>query len=184
MIVVYVMEDPRTGAPSQAIAIPQPGVWHGVSLRSPYLVSAGQSLEIGLSAQVVVEKPDPKLNELIYAPWIIGKHPGLDDDDNRPWWQLPQCLMPSERPLYAILGDAIQHGVDNPKHGTDCVCMDAVVWELRRHIDRVLPEVERHTIEIPDCPEPTIHLNPQQWEANMKARQRIHGLLHALMRSL
>ena len=47
--------------------------------------------------------------------------------------------VPSEEPLYAILERVVQHGVENPTHGTNCACMDAYIWEVRRHISRAVP---------------------------------------------
>jgi hypothetical protein len=56
-----------------------------------------------------------------------------------PTWDY--CMVPTERPLYAILADVVHHGVDNPKHGTDCACLDKYIYELRAHVTRALPEM-------------------------------------------
>lgn len=54
-----------------------------------------------------------------------------------PTWDY--MMIPSERPLYAILGDVVQHGVDHPTHGFNCSCLDEYVYEVRRHVHRALP---------------------------------------------
>jgi hypothetical protein len=62
--------------------------------------------------------------------------------------------------------------------------MDSIIWELKRHIDRALPEVERFIEEDPGSQEPTIHYRADQWAANMDARRRIVVILGALARDL
>jgi len=51
-------------------------------------------------------------------------------------------MIPSERPLYEILEQVVAHGVNNPRHGTDCSCLDTYIYEIRRHVIRAVPEPE------------------------------------------
>lgn len=52
-------------------------------------------------------------------------------------------MIPSRRPLYAVLEDVVRHGVDNPTHGIDCACLDTFSYELHAHVNRALPEIDR-----------------------------------------
>jgi hypothetical protein len=77
------------------------------------------------------------------------------------------CYIPSERPLYAILVDVVQHGVDFPTHGSDCVCMDAFSYEVHRHVARALGpgrNLETYT-------------DPVAWQKCFDARMRIKHIL-------
>lgn len=171
MILISFVEDPRTGFVSQRVVIPDHRMTMGVSLRIPEYYE-GRYLNIGVSAAVM---GPPAHKELKFWPCV-----SIEGD----WWRLPHCLLPSRRTLAEILVDAVQHGVDNPRHGSNCSCMDTVVWELRRHIDRALPEVQSRTEADPYSPEPTVRYEPNQWEANMAARQRVYAILAALGRNL
>lgn len=97
-------------------------------------------------------------------------------------------MIPSRRPLYAVLEDIIQHGVENPTHGTNCACMDRFSYELHAHVSRALPEVQRVAVE----------LDPREWHdpgdewadvpesrcANLDARHRIAHVLTMVIRRL
>ena len=48
-------------------------------------------------------------------------------------------IMPTTRPLSVILEDVVQHGVDNPTHGTDCACLDQYIREVRTQISKAVP---------------------------------------------
>lgn len=122
----------------------QAGITHAFFIRSPYLVSAGQNVELHVTAtpQREASPPEPG-NHLIDATAITRKKTG-PVGIGKPLVFVPSSQdygwIPSERPLYAILADVVQHGVDSPSHGVDCVCMDAYAYEIRRHVARVLPE--------------------------------------------
>jgi hypothetical protein len=60
--------------------------------------------------------------------------------------------IPSRRPLFEILADVVQHGVDSPTHGVDCACMDKFIRELRIHVHRATPPyVSTETISDPEA---------------------------------
>lgn len=188
MIVISFMEDPRTGAISQRVVVPKEGMMMGVAIRTPYLASAGQLVQFGVTAHVLAESKPKPLQDA--RPFISNgieaevKHRRIIRVEGE-WWRLPHCLVPTNRALWQVLMDAVQHGVDKPTHGADCSCMDSIIWELRRHIDRALPEVERTVEHDPHAPEdPTIRYDPRQWEANMAARQRVHVVLQRLARDI
>lgn len=92
----------------------------------------------------------------------------------QPTWDY--LMIPSERPLHAILADIVQHGVDYPTHGVDCSCMDRFSYEVKAHVNRVLPELE--------------HRDTGQWatletrDARMKAGWRIQHVLNMVTRTL
>lgn len=73
-----------------------------------------------------------------------------------------------ERSLVAILEDAIQHGKDNPTHGTNCACMDRLIRELKAQVNQVLPTSES---------EPS-------WEVRLDSRSRVSYLMRAASRYL
>lgn len=52
----------------------------------------------------------------------------------------PYDMIPSQRPLWAIVQAIADHGTDNPSHGYNCVCMDGFSLEIRQHVGRGLPE--------------------------------------------
>lgn len=92
-------------------------------------------------------------------------------------------VVPSDRPLHAILADVVQHGVDNPRHGADCACMDRFVYEIRAHVSRVLPEIVRVPAEDWDG---TVYMAEEATsrEANWDAKTRISGVLQMVTRNV
>jgi hypothetical protein len=175
MILLSIVEDLRSGAFTRRVVIPRDGMVMGVSLRSPWMVAPGQTLDIGVTAQLLGDSTPRPLLDARPLKTRIKTEPE--------WWRLPHCLVPSSRTLAEVLVEAVQHGVDNPTHGANCSCMDSLVWELRRHIDRALPEVQRR-IDNAGTPDEAVRYSPAEWKANMNARQRLHSLLTALTRSL
>ncbi len=146
-----------------------PGYWEGrqrvmaddlmrtVQLRSPYLVSAGQCIEIGVAAQVVtVPKAEPGAR-LFDARGL--RLVAVDPTHNYEY-------IPSARTLWQVLEDAVQHGVEWPSHGTDCACLDKYSYELKHHILRALPE---RTLEA--------YQNSDEWAKDFNARMRVKHLL-------
>lgn len=93
------------------------------------------------------------------------------------------CMIPSERPLYAILADIVQHGVDNPMHGTDCACLDQFVYELRAHVNRALPD--REYILREDWDGTTFQDETRESrEARQDAQWRVAHVLNSILRLL
>lgn len=122
-----------------------------VSLRSPFLVSAGQTLDVRVVAspvEVPTSEPGDRLIDARQVSRVV-----LDHTHDYRW-------IPSDRPLWAILEDIVQHGIDNPKHGIDCVCMDQYSYELKRHVSKALPVAEE-----------------RDWESTYDARFRIQHVL-------
>jgi hypothetical protein len=100
------------------------------------------------------------------------------------------CLVPSERPLYAILEDAVRHGVENPRHGAGCACMDQITYELHRHVNRALPPDDLVWREA-DPEDPSdypqggwLEETPDSREARFNAKMRIAHVLNMVIRRL
>lgn len=72
------------------------------------------------------------------------------------------------RTLVEILDDAVAHGVHNPKHGTNCACMDKLIRELKRQILTVIP---------------TSGTEPD-WEKRVDAGSRVRYVLNSATRYL
>lgn len=154
-----------------------PGYWEGrqrvvvepdsasasvIDLRSPYLVSAGQSMRVAVSAQIVeVPKPDPGASLVWALVTPICADLGMKISITHQYEYIP-----SARPLWEILQDVAQHGTDWASHGTDCVCMDKFSYELKHHILRALPERTEKT-----------YTNSAEWEKDFNARMRIRHVL-------
>lgn len=98
----------------------------------------------------------------------------------------PQEYIPSRRPLWEILADVVQHGEECPTHGMNCACVDTYIREVRQHLNRVIPEVER--IPVPEEQQVPWDDNwtydREQAEAARKARWRIIHVLNCVMRSV
>jgi hypothetical protein len=153
----------RGGVAVERHAITDPGLVHAVALRSDWLVSVGQNFEFGVTAHYVPDVPGEPGSTLTDVPGEPGStltdvpgEPGstLTDVPGEPGSTLTDATalgrvvidptwdfayVPSERPLYAILEEVVQHGRDNPTHGTDCVCMDKFSYEVTRHVSRAVP---------------------------------------------
>jgi hypothetical protein len=99
-----------------------------------------------------------------------------------------RCFIPSARPLWKILGDIVQHGIDYPKHGTGCACLDDFAYEIKAHISRVVPEIEYRLTEL----DPEEYHEPgDEWveipasrHARFDAAFRISHVLDMVRRSL
>ena len=109
---------------------------------SPYLISAGQAVDIGVS--------------VFDADWIVGQQHSLidathlrDDELDSPLVDVPVVwdvsFLPTRRLLADILEDVVQHGINNPEHGVNCSCMDAAAREIRLQVSKALPPDGRTT---------------------------------------
>lgn len=104
----------------------QDGMGQVITHRPDYLVSPGQQCDLVVSATVMEDRP--ALGEsLVWAVAMGALLPFVPHTHD-------YCHVPSQRSLSAILADAVQHGVDNPRHGTDCVCMDRLSYEIYHHV--------------------------------------------------
>ena len=81
---------------------------------------------------------------------------------------IPESRVTVDRTLMQILDDAVKHGIDHPDHGTDCVCMDNLIREIRRQINSVLPT---------SATEP-------DWQRRGDIRNRVFYVMHAATRYL
>lgn len=106
------------------------GVTEVVTVQSPYLVSAGQYVDLHLTVVPMVERTPGSL--LTDARRVVdrGAHVPVS------WDQMP---LPSRRSLVEILQEAVQHGRDNPSHGTKCACMDRLSQEIKQQVSRAIP---------------------------------------------
>jgi hypothetical protein len=95
-------------------------------------------------------------------------------------------MMPSERPLYAVLEDIVRHGVENPTHGINCACLDTPSYELHAHVNRALPEIEKVWVDPrEDLGEEGFFQDiPSSRFANLDARMRIAHVLGMVARRL
>lgn len=92
------------------------------------------------------------------------------------------CRIPSDRPLWQIFAEAVQHGVDFPTHGSDCVCMDNFAREMRVHMRRAAPELRSRVVEDDDG-EMEIDTDPESEKVYHAAMARMHVLLSYLVRA-
>lgn len=99
----------------------------------------------------------------------------------------PSDVVPSRRSLWEILNDVVKHGEVCPTHGMNCSCVDPYIREIRNHINRVIPEVERIPVPEGDRQDPwddSWMYDTAQLEAARKARWRIAHVLNCVMRSV
>jgi hypothetical protein len=102
-----------------------------VELISSYLVSAGQTIPLTVSASVVQVEAGNKLEDgRMWAEEKLIAHVPVS---------FQYEYIPSDRRLYEILEDAVGHYALNPSHGVGCSCLDKYVRELKQHICRVVP---------------------------------------------
>lgn len=121
-------------AGSQIMEPGQPVSFH---IPSPFLVSAGQDILLGVSVF------DVDFMVRNYVPLADATHLNLVDVPVV--WDV--SFIPSTRLLADILADVVQHGVDNPSHGTGCVCMDQYAREIRLQVSKAIPPDGRTTAE-------------------------------------
>ncbi len=81
--------------------------------------------------------------------------------------------LPTTRSASAILRDVVQHGLDYPSHGHNCIDMDQFIRELR---NQVTSSVLAWTPEADNSSE--------LWEFRMNAATRVKYVVQASMRYL
>jgi hypothetical protein len=84
-----------------------------------------------------------------------------------PSWD--SSIVPTTRSLAEILMEAVKHGEEYPTHGADCICMDALVREVRVQVSRAMPPMA---------------MDHEDWRENFKARSRASVILSRVWRSL
>ncbi len=96
--------------------------------------------------------------------------------------------LPSRRTLAEILLDVVAHGEVCPSHGMNCACVDQYIREIKQHVHRVVPEMER--ITLPDdqwCSadrDDNWTYEPVKAEAARRAKHRIYHVLSCVLRAL
>jgi len=130
-------------------------------ITSPYLVSAGQPVTVGISVyeyDVLARAQGATLESATH----------LRNEDDAPLVDVPVVwdvsFIPSNRLLADILAEAVQHGVDYPDHGINCSCMDQYAREIRLQLSKAIPPDGRTT--------DTDWAEPIQERLNAKARIR------------
>lgn len=104
---------------------------HTVQIPNDYLVSAGQPFEALVRLRHVRPRPQHDLPE---APLQV--YAAIREYVPQTW----DCsIVPSNRPLWSIFGDAMRHFDRFPGHGDDCSCMDEVIREIKAQISRAIP---------------------------------------------
>lgn len=95
-------------------------------------------------------------------------------------------MIPSWRPFYAVLEDIVRHGIDNPKHGTNCACLDTFSYELHAHVNRALPEIKKVWVDPREDlgEEGFFQEVPSSRYANLDARMRIAHVLRMVAKRL
>jgi len=138
-LLVSVFNPDNMPAGAQRCEDGQPLTFH---VTSPYLVSAGQSMPVG----VTVFDYD-LLRNLQFA--LKDARHLVREDGETPLVQVPivwdVSFIPSRRSLADIMADVVQHGLDNPRHGVSCVCMDQFSREIRLQVSRAIPPDGRTT---------------------------------------
>lgn len=119
-------------AGSQVVEDGQPISFH---IPSPYLVSAGQDVILGVT--------------VFDVDFIVRNRISLDDATHLHLVDVPVVwdvsFLPSTRLLADILADVVVHETDHTGHGIDCVCMDKYAREIRLQVSKALPPDGRTT---------------------------------------
>ena|SRR6185295_7906870 len=112
-----------------------------VPVPTEFLVSAGQSLTVGVS--ITSAEPGPEPGERLRR-----RNAELNPASSLYGWPVPrvviahtwdQTYIPSDRKLWEILEDVARHGIENSSHGVDCLCMDQFAREIKLHVSRAVP---------------------------------------------
>jgi hypothetical protein len=101
-----------------------------VPVPSDFLVSPGQTLTVGVSVEHMPPSPAPGSD-------LERLKPGVRCVDIEPTYDY--SLVPTNRPLWAIVQDMTDHAREFPTHGASCVCMDDFAREIKQQISRGLP---------------------------------------------
>lgn len=138
------------------------GLVQAVEIPSDYMVAPGQTLTVHISVE---HAPEPEKPGLLDARGVAD----LEQD----WESEHAYPLPTTRSLSEIMREAVRHLDEAPTHGTDCVCMDTLVREIRAQATSSVPawvaemDNDRHL-----------------WEDRFDALARVRYLLHAAGRNL
>ena len=147
------------GIPAES-RICEPGEPLSFHVPSPYLISAGQPIDIGVS--------------VFDADAVVANSTFLDDATHFNLIDVPVVwdvsFTPSRRLLSDILADVVRHGEEHPTHGINCICMDEYSREVRLQLSKAIPPDGRTT--------DTDWAQPIQKRLNAKARiQYVLGMV-------
>lgn len=155
--------DPRAPVYEEKYTI---GNFQQADLVSPWLVSAGQTFPVVFRIwEINTSVPGDHLRNAtcclhkVFAPHVPSSW------DYR--W------IPSDRPLWAVLQDVVQHGIDFPRHGPSCSCLDKYASELNQHMSRALPDVTAET-----------YTNSKDWAVQFDGRMRVKHVLRMVAGAL
>lgn len=109
--------------------------------------------------------------------FFVPIHPA--DSEGRQWFE--SSIVPSGRTLAAILAEAVSHSLQYPDHGTNCVCMDNYIREVRAHANRAIPEYWTGAITAENVDEP---MNWSAWREHNDAKARVSYILGLVARNL
>ena len=140
----------------------EPGQPLTFSITSPYLVSAGQPVQVGVSVFEYNVLARAQGGSLVDARHL------RDDELDTSLVEVPivwdVSFIPSTRLLADILKDVVDHGQRHPTHGINCICMDEYSREIRLQVSKAIPPDGRTT--------DTDWAQPIQERLNAKARIR------------
>ena len=142
-----------------------PGVRHSVSLLSPWLVARLQTFPVTIQVDLM---PDP---EEVPGGALLARSLTKTVVSVPHSWD--RCVVPSRRTLKEILDDVVRHGRNYPTHGSDCICMDAYIREVRAHINAATPFSSMEADN-----------NREVWERRMDALMRMSHVLDVARRTL
>lgn len=136
------------------------------------MVTVGPATELGGVHTGVRFQARPGIevtNVNVISPWLVsagqpfpvGVRVELVQDDDQ------------QRTVQDILADAMKHQEDHPGHGLNCICMDSLIWELRRVMFTDVPEYPKDDEEY-----------ARTWEHLHSVRSRVGYILTAAVRNL
>lgn len=111
---------------------------HTIQIPNDYLISAGQPFEALVRMRHIKRKPVRQLPDATHTPACVAMCAHVPHTWDYRW-------IPSNRPLWAIMQDIVDHGKDFPRHGPGCSCLDRFSYEIKRHISKAVPDIPEGT---------------------------------------
>lgn len=139
---------------------------HTVQIPNDFLVSAGQPFEALVRLRHLKAKPPRVLSDATHTPACVAICAHVPHTWDYRW-------IPSNRPLWAIMQDIVDHGKDFPRHGPGCSCLDRFLYEMKHHISRAVSMVP-----------PDSEGTGEEYKAVMDGRARIAHVLRLVGRWL
>jgi hypothetical protein len=158
-LVVTVFNAENMPEGSQQCEPGQPLTFH---ITSPYLVSSGQSMPVGVTVHEYDVLASGVGRQLRDARFLWNEETEASIVSVPVVWDV--SFIPSTRLLVDILADVVDHGHQHPSHGINCICMDQYAREIRLQLSKAIPPDGRTT--------DTDWAAPIQERLNAKARIR------------